>query len=380
MNIKHNEVPQFDGLRKIIHLYIDDLFALVEQNENHTARKIPLLVVGDNPQNKVEAVSPEARAVGLTPGMVRAQALKRYPDALCIKPDYAKYIHIGDKINELFREYTEWVEAVSPAEAYLDITYNKMDIPFGRRTAQLIRSDLRRQLGFEARLGIAPNKMLAKIASTSGVGDAISEVVRGDVAVFLQDKPISLLPHIGARTKAKLAQAQIETIGQLAQMDTVALRELCGRQSALLSRLARGHDDQPVCPTAKAIVRPVSFPAPLYALDEISETLRPLTNDMAGQLRRRHLRCRQLTLQIRRADGEVYTAETQLSHFSDQGSTLLSAMLMLITQSSMCENGIRGIDIEFSGFTDREIEQLDLFTSAPKTPLKKEAGKTGPLN
>ncbi|MFT5378180.1 MAG: DNA polymerase-4, partial [Candidatus Latescibacterota bacterium] len=211
MNIKHNEVPQFDGLRKIIHLYIDDLSALVEQNENHTARKIPLLVVGDNPQNKVEAVSPEARAVGLTPGMVRAQALKRYPDAMCIKPDYAKYIHIGDKINELFREYTEWVEAVSPAEAYLDITYNKMDIPFGRRTAQLIRSDLRRQFGFEARLGIAPNKMLAKIASTSGVGDAISEVVRGDVAVFLQDKPISLLPHIGARTKAKLAQAQIET-------------------------------------------------------------------------------------------------------------------------------------------------------------------------
>ncbi|MFT7693616.1 MAG: hypothetical protein ACI8P2_002245, partial [Candidatus Latescibacterota bacterium] len=120
--------------------------------------------------------------------------------------------------------------------------------------------------------------------------------------------------------------------------------------------------------------------APFYALDEISETLRPLTNDMAGQLRRRHLRCRQLTLQIRRADGEVYTAETQLSHFSDQGSTLLSAMLMLITQSSMCENGIRGIDIVFSGFTDREIEQLDLFTSAPKTPLKKEAGKTGPLN
>jgi|GEM_PF-1059727 len=378
--MKQNDPPQFDDLRKIIHLHIDGLLALIEQRENGSGPHTPLLIVGDSPQSKVEAVSPAAHALGLNPGMARHQVLKRHPHVQCIKPDYEKYQRVGHQVNALFREYTEWIETISPAESYLDITYNKLDIPFGRRTAQLIRSDLWHQFGYKARIGIAPNKMLAKIASTLGENDEIREILRDEFDEVLCDKPISLLPYIGPTTKEKLARAHIETIGQLAQIDQVALRELCGRQSALLGRLARGHDDHPVCLTAKAITRQMLFPAPLYALDEIRDALRPLVDDLTGQLRRRNLRCRQLTLHIRPALGEVFTTTSQLSHFSDQASTLLSAIRMLIAESSLYSGGIRCIDVEFSGFTDRDIEQLDLFPPMPPATTKKEAGRTGLLD
>jgi DNA polymerase IV len=360
--MKQSEVPQFTILRKVVHIYIDDFFALVEQSASASRRHTPLIVVGEHPQNKVEAVSPAARALGLAPGMARYQALKHAPQILCIKPDREKYHHIGQQISTLYREYTEWVEIVSPAEAYLDITYNKMDIPFARRTAQLIRSDLSRHFGIKARIGIAPNKMLAKIASTTE-GDAMREVTRGELAKFLADKPIALLPYIGAKTKAKLTQAQIETIGQLAQLEQNALRTLCGRQASLLWQLSRGHDDQPVCPTTEAIASQVQLSAPLYALDEIRDALRPHVDTLAGQLRRRNLRCRQLAVRIRQANGKVSAADCQLSHFSDSASTLLHAVVGLITAASLHEDGVRSIDINLSLFTDRDLEQLDLFSN-----------------
>lgn len=352
----------FSILRKVVHIYIDDLFSLVEQNEANHLRYIPFLVVGAHPQNKIEAVSREALALGLTPGMTRHQALKNHPQLVCIKPDREKYHRIGQQIGALYREYTEWVEVVSPAEAYLDITYNKMDIPFARRTAQLIRSDLNRQFGFNARIGIAPNKMLAKMASETD-GDAICEIIREESAEFLNRQPVALLPYIGEKTKAKLAEAQIETIGQLSQLDQNVLQALCGRQASLLWQLARGRDDQPVCPTAATISCQARFSAPLYALDEIRAALRPYVDTLAGQLRRRDLRCQKLAVRIHRVNDEVFSAEAQLSHFSDQASTLLNATLKLITESTLHESGLRSVDIELSFFTDRDIEQLDLFSA-----------------
>jgi DNA polymerase-4 len=355
-------MPQFSILRKVVHIYIDGFFALVEQSTSTSRRHTPLIVVGEHPQNKVEAVSPEARALGLAPGIARYQALKHTPNILCIKPDSEKYHHIGQQINALYREYTEWIEVVSPAETYLDITYNKMDIPFARRTAQLIRSDLSRQFGLKARMGIAPNKMLAKIASMTE-GDAMREVTRGELADFLADKPIALLPYIGAKTKTKLTQAQIETIGQLRQLEQNVLRKLCGRQASLLWQLSRGHDDRPVCPTTATIASQVQLPAALYALDEIRAALRSPIDTLAGQLRRRNLRCRQLAVRIRQANGKITATDSQLTHFSDKSSTLLQAIVQLIAESSLHEDGVRSIDIDLSFFTDRDIEQLDLFPS-----------------
>lgn len=360
--MKQSDVPTFSILRKVVHIYIDGLFALVEQNECKNLRRTPFLVVGDHSQNKVEAASPEALALGLKLGMARHQALKKHPQILCIKPDREKYHRIGQQIGELYREYTEWVEVVSPAEAYLDITYNKMDIPFARRTAQLIRSDLNRQFAFNARIGIAPNKMLAKMASMTA-GDTIREITREESAEFLNGHPIALLPYIGAQTKTKLTEAQIETIGQLAQLDQAALRALCGRQASLLWQLAHGRDDQPVCPTAATISCQARFSTPLYALDEIRTALRPHVDILAGQLRRRDLRCRQLAVRIYRANGKVFSAETQLSHFSDQTSTLLRATLQFITESALHESGMRSVEVQLSTFTDRDIEQLDLFSA-----------------
>jgi nucleotidyltransferase/DNA polymerase involved in DNA repair len=88
--MKQSEVPQFTILRKVVHIYIDDFFALVEQSASASRRHTPLIVVGEHPQNKVEAVSPAARALGLAPGMARYQALKHAPHILCIKPDREK--------------------------------------------------------------------------------------------------------------------------------------------------------------------------------------------------------------------------------------------------------------------------------------------------
>ncbi|SVE25923.1 uncharacterized protein METZ01_LOCUS478777, partial [marine metagenome] len=232
--------------RKIIHIDMDAFYASVEQRDTPSLRGRPVVVGGD-PEGRgvVAAASYEARKRGVRSAMPMRTAMRLCPQAVRVAPDFGKYRGVSRAINDIFHEYTDLVEPVALDEAYLDVTYNKADIPFGHRVARMIKGEIRSELKLTASAGVAPNKFLAKIASDLRKPDGLVVVMPHQVTEFLVDLPVEVIPGVGKVTREQLRRVGIDTVGQLAASSPPQLAPHVGRRSSELWQRAQGIDDSP---------------------------------------------------------------------------------------------------------------------------------------
>ena len=152
--------------RKIIHVDMDAFYASVEQRDDPALRGQPVVVGGDpDGRGVVAAASYEARAFGIRSAMPMKRAIRLCPHAIRVAGDFGKYRQVSTELRDIFREHTDLVEPVSLDEAYLDVSENKLNVPFGHRVAKMIKSEVHARLRLTASAGVAPNKFLAKVAS-----------------------------------------------------------------------------------------------------------------------------------------------------------------------------------------------------------------------
>jgi DNA polymerase-4 len=358
--------------RKIIYVYIEAFLAAVELHENTDLQDLPVLV-GNESGDKVKDASPEARALGALPGMSLNKAMRLCPQAHCVIADFAKYRRANDEMHALLLEYTDLVENIDLGESHLDVTYNKQDIPFGRRVAQLIKSDLHHRLGLTAKISIAPNKLIAKLASAVPNGDRITditEVLRADAAEFIADLPIDLLPGIGPVLCRKISREfGVSTLGQVAKIERDILYRTLGRRGARLWEMAHGRDDEAVCGTGdvNTLDQEVTFPAAIFSAEDLHDALRQLVDGLGGRLRRRQLHGRLLSISVRYANGDTTTRAKPLPQLTDQNTVLLREALDLLLQTAAYQHGVRGLRLELATGGDEQGEQLDLFSLSPST-------------
>ncbi len=352
------------SLRKIIHLDMDAFYAAVEQRDDPSLRGKPVVVGGDpRERSVVAAASYEARRFGVHSAMPMKTALRLCPHAVRVRPDFDKYHRVSGEIHALFREYTDLVEPVALDEAYLDVTYNKQNIPFGHRVARMLKAQIRRCLQLTASAGVAPNKFLAKIASDLQKPDGLVVVMPDQVEDFLRPLPVEKIPGVGQVTRQHLQEMGVGTIGELAALPLAALVRRFGKRGAYLWELAQGRDDDPVDPSwePQQLSQETTFAVDVYDPQEMRAALKELAEELSGRLRRRQLRGRAVTLKVRYPDFQTITRSQTLSSYLDQAEAILERALELLERTEAEARGVRLLGVGVGGFEEEEVEQMDLF-------------------
>jgi DNA polymerase IV len=356
--------PPPTGHRKIIHLDMDAFYASVEQRDDPGLIGQPVVVGGD-PQQRgvVAAASYEARSFGIRSALPMKTALRLCPQAVRVPPNFDKYRQVSAQIHAIFHEYTDLVEPVALDEAYLDVTFNKPDIPFGSRVAKLLKADIRRELDLTASAGVAPNKFLAKIASDLEKPDGLVVVLPEEVEKFLHELPIQRIPGVGKATQQRLEGIDIHTIGELAAFDRTILARNFGKRGARFWELAHGRDDTQVIPERepKQVSQETTFPTDVYDPEEMRDALRQLAGELSARARRRDLKGHTVVLKVRYPDFQTLTRSHSLNAFIDRATPILEQAFQLIERTEAYQRGVRLLGIGLTGFEEEQVEQLDLF-------------------
>ena len=233
-------------MRKIIHIDMDAFYASVELKDRPELKDLPVVISSHHPRAVIAAASYPARKFGLRSAMSMSQAKKLCQQVLVIEPNFEKYRAVSTQIHQIFQRYTHIIEPLSLDEAYLDVTENLKNIPSATEVAIQIRHDIFQVTGLTASAGVAPNKFLAKIASDWHKPNGICVIKPSQVQNFIQHLALKKIPGVGKVTQEKLKALQLETLGDLQQMNEAILIQHFGKYGQQLYLYAQGIDERPV--------------------------------------------------------------------------------------------------------------------------------------
>ncbi|SEL97197.1 DNA polymerase-4 [Acinetobacter sp. DSM 11652] len=225
---------------------MDAFYASVELRERPELQHLPVVIASHHPRAVVAAASYPAREYGLRSAMSMTQAKKLCPQVIVIEPNFSKYQHVSAQIHEIFQKHTSIIEPLSLDEAYLDVTENLQHIPSATEVAMHIRDEIFQLTGLTASAGVAPNKFLAKIASDWNKPNGICVIKPNQVQQFIYDLPLKKIPGVGKVTQEKLKALQLETLGDLQQVEENFLTHHFGKYGKQLFLYAQGIDERPV--------------------------------------------------------------------------------------------------------------------------------------
>src|SRR5215510_4498739 len=198
------------GGRRILHIDMDAFYASVEQRDNPALRGLPVVVGGDpDKRGVVAAASYEARTFGVRSAMPMSRAVRLCPSLVIVHPDFNKYRTVSQQVFAIFRSITPLVEPMSLDEAYLDVTENAWNEPLGMTVARRLKDEIRAATSLTASAGVAPNKFLAKIASSWKKPDGLTVIAPARVEQFLQRLPVDALWGVGPVTATRLRERGI---------------------------------------------------------------------------------------------------------------------------------------------------------------------------
>lgn len=319
--------------RKIIHIDMDAFFASVELLARPDLREQPVVVAWEGARSVVCAANYAARAFGIRSAMALATAKRCCPQLVCLPPDFARYRAVSAQIHGIFRRHTRLIEPVSLDEAYLDVSRPLGGQRYAREIAQAIRAEILAETGLTASAGIAPNKLVAKIASDWRKPNGQTVVAPEQVLRFLHPLPPAKIPGVGKVTAAKMAALGIRTIADMAQWPREHLVRHFGRYGHRLYDLARGIDERPVRPEREYKQVSVEHTLPQdVSLPALAPMLPALAGEVWHQLARKRYAARSLTLKLKTADFRTLTRSATYSAPFTQAAELAEAAAVLLAK------------------------------------------------
>ncbi|HUG16546.1 MAG TPA: DNA polymerase IV [Thermomicrobiales bacterium] len=351
--------------RWVIHADLDAFFAAAETLRRPELAGKPV-IVGGSPQSRgvVAAASYEARAHGVRSAMPVAQAVRLCPNAVIVRPDGDWYQHLSRRFRDILAEYSPLVEVVSIDEAFLDASGSERLFGGAVELARSLKTRVRRELGLAVSLGVASNKLVAKIASDLDKPDGLRVVRHGDEAATFAPLPVERLPGIGAKASAQLRAQGIETLGQLAVAPDVLLRPVAGGDIERLRRRARGEDSRPVTSERdprKSLGHEHTFAHDLTGMPDLSAALYRLCEATGADLRRCQLYGTTVTLKLRYGDFTTVTRQQALRRPTDAHQELFHLASALLERAlSERHAPVRLLGVRVTGLTNA-ARQLGLF-------------------
>jgi DNA polymerase IV len=341
--------PELAGLA-IAHVDCDAFYASVEKRDRPELAERPV-IVGGSVRGVVLTACYVARRSGVRSAMAMAHALRLCPDATVIRPDMEKYRTESRRIRELMDQAAPAVEQVSIDEAYLDLATEGADEPPARALARLALL-IEKRVGVTVSIGLAPNKMLAKIASDLGKPRGFRVIGAGDAAAVLGPMAVRVLPGVGPVTAAKLEALGFATVASLGEANEDELIHRFGSWGRRLKRYARGEDQRQVGhgrQRAVTVGAERTFERDLMQLAEIEPELERLCARVAERLRRAELAASSLTLKLRRFDRRTTT------HACRPRDPTMRAEIILATVRPVLERLLDGQRYRLVGVTAHDL-------------------------
>ncbi len=349
--------------RIIIHVDMDSFFSAIEQRENPELRGKPVVVGADPEKGRgvVSTASYEARRYGIRSAMPITRAKKLCPHCVFLPVRHELYWQVSKRIMQILRSYAARFQQVSVDEAYLDVTGIAKSYEEAAELARRIKREIYEKERLTCSIGIAPNKLVAKIASDHRKPDGLTVVKPGEVESFLAPLPVRKIPGIGARSEALLRELGITKIGELARCDVQKLIPHFGRFASRLVLLARGVDEREVGerPKVKSIGREQTFLRDIEEEEELRAALEELAERVHRDLEEEGFLFRTLTLKVRFASFETHTrAKTLKSHHADLATIKEESQRLL---SEFLGERVRLLGIRLSKLKRRQEVTLEDF-------------------
>jgi DNA polymerase IV len=300
----------------IAHLDLDAFFAAVEELERPELARVPLVVGGDpHGRGVVATANYVARRYGIRSAMSCAEALRRCPSVVFVRPRHSTYKEYSHAVWLAVREVVPTVERTGLDEGYLDLGDVVADFREARRLAEAVQVAVRGATSLSSSLGVGTCKVVAKVASDRRKPGGVTVVPPGREAAFLAPFPVRLLPGVGPRAEERLRSAGIETIGALAALEPSDLaRLLPGKVGRLLHERARGVDPRPLELAAQSVSigHEETFPRDVADREQLHGELRRMALSVGGHLASSGKAARTVTTKLRYPDFSIRTRSTTL--------------------------------------------------------------------
>ncbi len=325
-----------DRPRAIVHLDLDAFFAAVEALENPELAGKPV-VVGGRPEGRgvVSSASYEARAHGVRSAMPTGRALALCPGAIVVPPRHKIYRRYSRQVMEILHAASPLVEKMSIDEAFVDFSDLVEDWDQAIDRARAIQQQVRLELQLSASLGVATNKLVAKVASDRDKPGGLTVVRPGEEAAFLAPLPVRVLWGVGPVTAQKLAEMGVETVGQMARLDEAVLVARFGQPGAHMARMCQGIDHRPVVTEheAKSISQERTFERDLADPEALTRHLWQQCQQVARRLENAGLAAGTVAVKLRYADFETITRQMSLDVPTADEKALYRAALALLRRA-----------------------------------------------
>ncbi len=367
------------SVRTILHIDMNAFFAAVEQQSDPTLRGKPIAVTGSGARTIITTSSYEARAFGVKTGMTVYEAKQLCPQLIQVVGNNRKYTDTSTGIINVFRDYTPAVEVFSIDEAFLDVTGSLKIFGSAKRISMLIKAHIYQKYGLTCSVGIAPNKLLAKLASDMQKPDGLTVIAPDRISETLEKLPIEELCGIGSRTQQQLNLLGITTCGQLGRFPVKTLKKRFGIIGEKLQRMGLGIDDSPVTPSSgnekvKTVGHSTTLPHDIDSHDAICRWLLRLAEMVGRRARRYDVAGRTVTLTIRYSDFTTFSRqETGNDHLS-QSHEIYHAAVAILDRLAL-EQPIRLLGVRLSNLRQRG-SQYHLFPEVRKYEQLTEAVDT----
>ena len=375
-----NEVSKVEsrwGGKVILHVDMDAFFAALEQRDNPGLRGRPV-IVGGRPGSRgvVSTCSYEARRYGVHAGMSSAEAFRRCPHGHFVHSSLGKYTHASLRLMALLRDYSPRVEPFSIDEAFVDIT--DCLLPWGtpETLARHLQGRIARELGVTASLGIAPTRLVAKIASKKNKPNGLTVVPPARMREFLQPLPVESIMGVGPKTLQDLQLAGIRTIGNLLEAPSEKLAALPGfqeeglRRQLLEARYSQVRDID-VKHQAKSMSHEETFARDRTSLQELEMELLYLTEKLARRLRSHELAGRVVSVRLRTGDFQTFQHQRILGDSTNDENLIYTAARRLLSEIFRPGEGYRLVGVRLAQLGKAEAAGQELPFADRETRFRK---------
>jgi DNA polymerase-4 len=320
--------------RAVLHVDMDAFYASVEQHDDPTLAGKPVIVGWDGGRGVVAAANYAVRRFGVHSAMPMHQALRLCPQAVCVRPRMARYQEVSRQVFSVFHEITPLVQGLSLDEAFLDVTASVQLMGDPQQIARRIKQRITELTGLTASVGVAPNKLIAKIASDLDKPDGLTVVTAERVHEVLDPLSVRRMPGLGRKTGARVEAAGITTLGQLRSAPDALLWPLFGRYTAWMRERAAGIDERPVQVDTedKSLSAEDTFEHDIGDLAVLQRELARLADLATTRLRARELVAGCVGVKIRRGDFTTFTRQRAVAPPTCEGRTVAAVAAQLLSR------------------------------------------------
>ena len=349
--------------RTILHCDCNNYFASVELLDHPELCNQPVAVAGD-PEGRhgiILAKNMIAKKMGVQTAEPIWQARQKCPGLVLLEPHHEKYEAINRRINGIYLELTDQVEAFSIDESWLDVTGSRALFGDGVTIADMLRRRIREEIGVTISVGVSDNKTWAKMGSDYKKPDATTLITRDNVRDILYPMPVEELLFVGHSSAQLLRSRGVTTIGMLAECDRQALVQWLGKQGDALWRMANGADDSPVRrwgeqDPVKSVGKGFTFPYDLVGREACRAGILPLCDSVASRLRQVNMKCRTVTLQIKNPQLKVISRQKTLDMPTCLTSTIYQTACEILHEAWPERAPVRLMTVTASGLVPQDAE------------------------